>query len=125
MRSSSIWVPLFVAGAAAATVAVVVQRHSRVSARTEGRLSGSASPESERGSERQRESLTDASASEPASESPPLAAWTDHPTRDFDLDPDPESASVDVTPPSTPERGEAYDAVSADDLGAEWLARAT
>ena len=30
-----------------------------------------------------------------------------------------------ASPPSNTERGEAYDAVSTDELGAEWLARAT
>lgn len=114
VRSSSIWVPLFVAGAGAVAVTalVVTQRHSRFSARTEGPLSDPAS-----------HSRTDESSAEAV-----LAeVRNEFPTLDFDPDPYPETARGlgEPLPPSVPERGEAYDAVNADDLGAEWLTRAT
>lgn len=47
------------------------------------------------------------------------------PTLDFDPDPETARGLGEALPPSVPERGEAYDAVNADDLGAEWLTRAT
>ena len=111
MRSSSIWVPLFIAGAGAAVTALVVaQRHTRLSPRAEEpRVSGPSS-----------QSASGDSASEFGS----ARARSPYETADFDPDPDIVS-NVDATPPSVPELGEAYDAVNADDLGNEWLARAT
>ena len=112
MRSSSIWVPMFIAGAGAAAVTalVVTQRQSRFSARAEGARSDPASHR------RTDESAAEAVLAEVRNEFPTL-----------DFDPDPETARGlgEPLPPSVPERGEAYDAVNADDLGAEWLTRAT
>lgn len=111
MRSSSIWVPLFIAGAGAAVTALVVaQRHTRLSPRTEERRVSGPTSQSVPG--------------DSASELRPAAARSPYETADFDPDPDIVS-NVDATPPSVPELGEAYDAVNADDLANEWLARAT
>lgn len=113
MRSSSIWVPLFIAGAGAAaiTALVVVQRHTRSSAKSEEQpLSGPVS-----------EGTTDDSSVEPLR----AEARDPYQTLDFDPDPDTTRGLGEQTLPGTRERGEAYDAVSADDLGAEWLTRAT
>ena len=110
VRSSSIWVPLFIAGAAAVTVAVVAQRQSRLTSKAdEPPLSGRANG--------------DTAEDDPAEAPRPEAR---DPFQTLDFDPDPETARGIGEPPLTPrERGEAYDAVSTDDLGAEWLARAT
>lgn len=105
--------PLLIAGAAGLTVAVLAQRHARFSARQEERrLSGAASDSA---------SATDTGPVEPLG----VQARSPYQTADFDIDPESEDAIDVIPPPSVPQRGEAYDTVSADDLGAEWLTRAT
>lgn len=113
MRLNSIWVPLLIGGSAAVTFAVLAHRQSRLAVRQGEREERPLSP-SATGSERERSLAERLSAGAPGPKA--LAS-------DFDLD----TAEADAgrSTPGNAERGEAYDALNADDLGAEWLTRAT
>ena len=103
--------PLFITAAAGVTVVVLAQRHARSSARAEER----------RAPQRASESSTNTSLAER------LRPDTRVRERPFELSAERLSApgAGVALPPSETEPGEAYDAVSTDALGAEWLTRAT
>ena len=104
---------MFVTGAAAVTVVVLAQRHARSAVKEEERLSGPASDSTPHGA--LAEQLR---AKAPAPPRPPARPLG------FDPDPQTQPGIGAASPPNNTERGEAYDAVSVDDLGTEWLARA-
>jgi hypothetical protein len=105
---------MFVTGAAAVTVVVLAQRHARSSVKAEEGLSGPASDSTPRGA--LAEQLRANAPTPPRPQTRPIG---------FDPDPESEPDSGVASPSSDTVRGEAYDAVSTDDLAAEWLARAT
>lgn len=109
---------MFVTGAAAVTVVVLAQRHARSSVKAEEPLSGPASDSTPRGA--LAEQLRANAPTPPRPLARPLA-------RPAGFEPEPQTErGIGVAPRwSDTERGEAYDAVSSDELGAEWLARAT
>jgi len=103
--------PLLITAAAGVTVVVLAQRHARSSARAEER----------RVSQRTSDSSNNTSLAER------LQAHARVRERPLELSAERLNAPVaDVALPSSEtEPGEAYDAVSTDALGAEWLTRAT
>lgn len=103
--------PLFITAAAGVTVVVLAQRHARSSARAEERrVSPRTSDSSNNTSLAERLRANERVRARPLELS---AERLNAPTADVPM------------PPSETEPGEAYDAVSTDSLGAEWLTRAT
>ena len=103
--------PLFITAAAGVTVVVLAQRHARSSTRAEER--------------RAHQRASDSSANTSLAER--LQARTGIRERPLELSAERLNAPAAgvAVPPSETEPGEAYDAVSTEALGAEWLTRAT
>jgi len=103
--------PLLITAAAGVTVVVLAQRHARASARADDRRASQGA-----GDKPAYDSLAERLRARSRTRERPLELSAERLNAP--------GAGVEV-PPSEPEPGEAYDAVSTDALGAEWLTRAT